>query len=209
MFMNSCPVDYTDLDMVPIGQHQDNDPSVIFPRTPIIDGYMTGISGLPAKFRFRFDIVVEYVPNMDLRAMVEVSSAVANTAGFEKSVNKMNDGAFFNNATKFAGQAAGFVKAGTAIYSAASNAGLMTHSPTGLPMKSAIEHKVNNMANLHITGHGYEQSVTIKEKVLKEDTSVLSDDLKPDFEEITIEKDNCNVSEYVTTTNTKHIRAKK
>jgi len=79
LYMNSCPVDYTDLDMVPIGQHNVAQNTDIFPRTPLIEGYITGLSGINAKFRFRFDVVIEYAPNMDLRSMVEVKNTVANT----------------------------------------------------------------------------------------------------------------------------------
>jgi hypothetical protein len=226
--MNSCPVDYTDLDMVPIGQHQQGISALVFPRTPIIDGYMTGLAGVDAKFRFRFDIVVEYVPNMDLRSMVQVSNAVADTTLFEKSINNQNDRSYFSKATDFMNQTGTLYKAGIGAYNIGSQianalpAGLKAKSPTGLPVKAALQHKAANDPNIHITGHGFDCN-TIPPKTEEamitatdDQASVISDDLKPPNDELSIkeipidkEKDNtCNVSEYVTTMNTKHIRAK-
>ena len=94
-YMTTCPIDYSDLDMIELGSGinaQNNPESVIPSKSPIINGYVDNIShDAKAKFRIRFDVIIEYCPNEDIKQMVETRETTQNAAEVEAAFNKNSE----------------------------------------------------------------------------------------------------------------------
>jgi len=84
--MNTSPIDYSNFDMVPVGVYQQGDEE-LFPALPRIDGFVTGIAGVKAVVKIRFDIVLEYIPGPPLKQMVEQKTILTNTLARDDALN--------------------------------------------------------------------------------------------------------------------------
>lgn len=97
LHMTSAPLDYTDFDMTAIGEIWSNNPEnpdTLYPRGPVIDGYVTGIANVDAVITQRMDVVIEFVPTQELRQVVQVSTTADDTRAREGANNIANSPAF-------------------------------------------------------------------------------------------------------------------
>lgn len=94
-YMTTCPIDYSDLDMIELGSgiNAQNTPESVIPsKSPVINGYVDNIAYDPkVKLRIRFDVVIEYCPNEDIKQMVETKETTQNTAQIEAAFNKNSE----------------------------------------------------------------------------------------------------------------------
>lgn len=105
LYLNTIPLDYSDLDMTEVNKYFGDNLELVdaAPRAPILSGKVTGLSDLPAKLRFRFDVVIEYCPSDKLITMVQRKPTTQNTGMWEKAVNFVSNPRVLNGIKSFIG----------------------------------------------------------------------------------------------------------